>query len=477
MSQLPVRSLRLRSYTTADLDRLSGDRGAVFYDGELKTLKIYNGPGQTASSVAVIEDGARLALGTTSGAIYANQTTGQITIGDYIGPGGAPSAPSTVIAVGGTTNVFQISTYGPPARVWTFGKNGGMTFPDATVQTTAWTGVADYRNLTNKPDIPEAYSFSVAADDSTQRAISNNELIKFIGAGSITTASDAEGNITITGAESDRLSVTGSSAVLAKDQYDTTRLTFTGSATIETAGYLTGVGGLALVDNTSQQYVIVKPNRVQINTGFPDGGTGTGSYNEWQFLKSGVFQLSTTGIIENTGKQWTFGTTGTLTIPGDIRSEGNINIDINLADSTLRRWQFGEDGELTFPDGTNQTTAFTGSVETFTSPTITANAATLNFNSSAIFALGSNAANITANFTNIPGTAGQTISTTLIITQGATAYIPSAVTINGGGSVTPKWQGGTVPTAVINRVNIVSFTFICTATNTWTVIGSLVDYN
>ena len=115
MSQLPVRSLRLRSYTTADLDRLSGDRGAVFYDGELKTLKIYNGPGQTASSVAVIKDGARLELGTTLGVIYANQTTGQITIGDYLGPNGAPAAPSTVISLGGVTNVFQISSYGSPS--------------------------------------------------------------------------------------------------------------------------------------------------------------------------------------------------------------------------------------------------------------------------------------------------------------------------------------------------------------------------
>ena len=43
--------------------------------------------------------------------------------------------------------------------------------------------------------------------------------------------------------------------------------------------------------------------------------------------------------------------TGALTIPGDIRSEGNINIDINLSDSTLRRWQFGEDGNLTLPTG------------------------------------------------------------------------------------------------------------------------------
>jgi hypothetical protein len=40
-----------------------------------------------------------------------------------------------------------------------------------------------------------------------------------------------------------------------------------------------------------------------------------------------------------------------VTYSSDIRSEGDINIDINLADSTLRRWRFGEDGELTFPNG------------------------------------------------------------------------------------------------------------------------------
>ena len=39
--------------------------------------------------------------------------------------------------------------------------------------------------------------FSVAADDSTQRVIGNQETIKFSGSGNITTSSDAEGNITI----------------------------------------------------------------------------------------------------------------------------------------------------------------------------------------------------------------------------------------------------------------------------------------
>jgi hypothetical protein len=73
---------------------------------------------------------------------------------------------------------------------WTFGTVGqsqALTFPDGTTQTTA----------------AQAFSFSVAGDDSTQRVINNNESIKFIGAGKINTASDAEGNITITGADSE----------------------------------------------------------------------------------------------------------------------------------------------------------------------------------------------------------------------------------------------------------------------------------
>jgi hypothetical protein len=67
---------------------------------------------------------------------------------------------------------------------------------------------------------------------------------------------------------------------------------------------------------------------------------------------------STVDITYVVNKTWTFGNDGSLQIPGDIKSDSNINIDINLADSTLRRWQFGEDGALTFPDGTNQTTAY-----------------------------------------------------------------------------------------------------------------------
>jgi len=441
MSQLPIRSLRLRSYTTADLDRLSGEKGAVFYDGELKTLKIYNGSGQTAGSVAVIRDGARLELGTTLGVIYANQTTGQITIGDYLGPNGAPAAPSTVISLGGDTNVFQISSYGSPSRTWTFGKNGSMTFPDATVQTTAWTGVADYRNLTNKPEIPEAYSFSVAADDSTQRAISNNELIKFTGAGTVTTASDAEGNITITGAtpsslvngantvslESDgELTVPGPISGLGNNKLEFTAnlgSVFSGSNgnTISIYADDGDIGSSADIniytDTTGNSYKwtfdtdgsLTIPGDIRSDSNINiDINLSDSTLRRWQFGEDGALTLPSVGKISNSVYEWTFGSTGNTTfptgltlgaprgvgtvnftaavdkefqietgtatssrlwqfgtdgsliIPGDVKSNGNINIDINLADSTLRRWSFGEDGQLTFPDGTNQTTAFTG---------------------------------------------------------------------------------------------------------------------
>ena len=121
---------------------------------------------------------------------------------------------------------------------------------------------------------------------------------------------------------------------------------------------------------------------VRIATG-ANGGPGP---NYWEFNNSGAltFPQGTTiatadgtdaflidGAVDKdvqiytysgeTARGWSFGTDGSLTFPGDIKSNGNINIDINLADSTLRRWSFGEDGDLVFPDGTNQTTAWTGS--------------------------------------------------------------------------------------------------------------------
>lgn len=93
-------------------------------------------------------------------------------------------------------------------------------------------------------------------------------------------------------------------------------------------------------------------------------------------------------------------------------------------------------------------------------------------------------ANATANHTlNVRGDSGTTLSSLLatgdsitvawIVTNGATPYYPNAIQIDGS-AVTPKWQGGTAPSAGnASSIDAYTFTIIKTAaTPTYTVLGS-----
>jgi hypothetical protein len=129
---------------------------------------------------------------------------------------------------------------------------------------------------------------------------------------------------------------------------------------------------------SGKTYVFTSPD---YQAGYTDPIEITVGSNDWTFDANGNLTLPSGFITSNavTGtnlrsgydvsiisnhmdvdREWIFDSYGDLTIPGNIRSEGSINIDINLSDSTLRRWRFGEDGDLRFPDATVQTTAWTG---------------------------------------------------------------------------------------------------------------------
>ena len=84
-------------------------------------------------------------------------------------------------------------------------------------------------------------------------------------------------------------------------------------------------------------------------------------------------------------------------------------------------------------------------------------------------------ANFTAALTNAPTTDGRTIVVVLFLVQGATAYIPNAVTINGGAAVTIKWLFGSTPGGNANKTDGVSFTLIRTG-SAWIVLGQLATY-
>ena len=57
----------------------------------------------------------------------------------------------------------------------------------------------DYNDLSNLPNIADAYHWNIASDDSTTVEVSNRETVKISGANTISTSVDAEGNLTITG--------------------------------------------------------------------------------------------------------------------------------------------------------------------------------------------------------------------------------------------------------------------------------------
>jgi hypothetical protein len=92
-------------------------------------------------------------------------------------------------------------------------------------------------------------------------------------------------------------------------------------------------------------------------------------------------------------------------------------------------------------------------------------------------------ANATANGTiNITSASGvtlnsvmavnQSITLALLVTNGATAYYPTAYQIDGS-TVTPKWAGGTAPAGGnVSSIDVYTFTIIKTASATFTMLAS-----
>jgi len=184
-----------------------------------------------------------------------------------------------------------------------------------------------------------------------------------------------------------------------------------------------------------------------------------------------------------------------------LHSSGNggIYIDSNYTAQDLRFRTQGADRATVTSTGlgvgtTSPTsmlqTAGSSSVSALKTPniaevdTISATAATGTINydittQSVLFYTSNASANWTVNFRGSSGTSlntlmqtGESISATFLVTQGATAYYNSAVTIDGT-SVTPKWQGGTAPTSG-NASSVDCYTYVIqkTGSATYAVLAS-----
>jgi len=68
------------------------------------------------------------------------------------------------------------------------------------------------------------------------------------------------------------------------------------------------------------------------------------------------------------------------------------------------------------------------------------------------------------------------VAIAFLVTQGATPYYNSAVTVDGV-SVTPNWQGGSAPTAGnASGIDVYTYNVIKTASATYTVLASLTQF-
>jgi hypothetical protein len=248
------------------------------------------------------------------------------------------------------------------------------------------------------------------------------------------------------------------------------------NSTVNNAIFLNGTG--AILDGTRSGFyvnpiradattsattfgVYYNPVTKEITTSTVSSGSGISS------SYSGIFTITNATASAST-------ITGALQVAGGVGIAGDLFVGGGI---------FGY-APLNSPifEGTVQmeSATFTGtvtmqqSVQKFVNPGIVAGAVALNFNEAAISVITPDNSNFTADIYNLPTTNNRTISISLILVQGATAYIPNAVLINGSGQ-TILWQGGVTPTGNANKRDIVSFTLL-RKDSAWTVLGSLTSY-
>ena len=234
------------------------------------------------------------------------------------------------------------------------------------------------------------------------------------------------------------------------------------------------------------------------------------------------FNIGETTYITIGGASWnvglpmnvqsTFSTMGDATINGNLTVSGattTVNTtslivsdkNIEIANSAAPTDALADGAGITIKGSTDKTLTWSNTTKSFTLnqgldikqiiETVTANATAINANTTIDVLSGSISnytANVAANWTlNVRANAttrldavmGTNDSMTIayLATQlGSNTFYQSAMQIDGT-AVTPKYQGGTAPSAGnATSIDLYAFTIIKTAANTYTVLGSQTQY-
>jgi len=119
-------------------------------------------------------------------------------------------------------------------------------------------------------------------------------------------------------------------------------------------------------------------------------------------------------------------------------------------------------------------TTLTYTSEKLTTKTSATGTVTHDLSTGSIFYHSSISNNFTANITNVPTTNDRAIGVTLVLEQGVTPYMSTALQIDGSAQ-TIKWVNNITPTGTASKVDIVGFSLIRTG-SAWTVLGQYSTY-
>ena len=417
-------------------------------------IQLYSSATAAAVPLAANLAAGELAINTLDGKLYYKNSAGVVTLlastagssGDVVGP--ASATDNALARFDLTTgkliqnSVGILSDAGVLTGLTGITSSGSITLSSLTSGRVTFAGASglltDSANLTFSGTILTSTGFAGPLDGTVGATTP--------AAGTFTSLSDS-GNLTFTGT-GNRITGDFSNTTLANRVTFQTSTT-NGATNVQAIPNGTGVNGAFISFNNSDP-----TNAAFISVGTPAGTearfnsgiTGTGTYLPVTFY------------------------TG-----GSERARIDINglIGVGTASATSMLQTAGSSSKSAFK------TPNIAEVDTISA---TAATGTINYDvttQSVLYYTSNASGNFTVNFRGSSGTTlntmmqtGESISATFLVTNGATAYYNSAVTIDGT-SVTPKWQGGTAPTSG-NASSIDSYTYVIqkTGASTYVVLAS-----
>ena len=216
---------------------------------------------------------------------------------------------------------------------------------------TQWTNNAGYVTLA---DIPNNFTLNVGADDSTMRDINAGEGFKILGGTNITTASDAEGNITITGPTlttyQQAIATAGNTGTGSIGVGDTfTVLGTTGQIKVDAAAFALSISLENLINTDLKGSVFADDSTLLV-----DGVSGSIPYSVLSGAPTTVSSFTNDSNFVSSGANITEFTNNAGYVTAD-QVGSTYNFRIGADDSTMRTINAGEDVKVL--GGTAITTA------------------------------------------------------------------------------------------------------------------------